>query len=97
MKLFIRKDPEYIIRLQIIKQGAQTEYINLVDTTIEDVKEWLKTLINAQNLSIFEEGRKTMINIRESVGGENGRSTSLSFRGLNPKQTFDLIIKNLPQ
>jgi len=95
MKLF-NPSPTYIIRLQIVKQGEQTEYINLEETTIEEVKVFLEEILKRETFSPFETGRVTSINIREALGGKNGKATSISFRGFSPQYIHDLIIKNIP-
>lgn len=97
MKLFI-PEKNYVIRLQILKQGEQAEYINLSETTMDEVEEFLRVVITDNvEISPFQNGRVTAINIRESLGGKNGVSRTISFKGLNPKETHDLIIKNLEQ
>ncbi len=98
MKLY-KREPEDIIRLQISRQGGeQTEYINLHQTTMDEVEKFCKRIIT-ENLKPdpFVEGKKTMINIRECKGGKNGKAKNISFRGLNPKETKDLIIDCLTE
>lgn len=94
MKLY-NYEPPYLIRLQIIKQGEQTEYITLAETTMEEAQNFCKTIIEKQNLSPFQTGKVTAINIREGMGAKNGLSRTISFKGLSPKETHDLIINNL--
>lgn len=93
MKIY-EYSPVYFVRLQITQQKQDAEYLTLCDTTIDEVKEFLTNLLNEQKISPFET-TKTSINIREALGGKNGKSTSISFRGLNPKKTLDLITNNL--
>lgn len=93
MKLYNR-EPLYLIRLQITQQKQKTEYVNLSDTTLDEVKEWIISLIEAQHISPFEKN-KTSVNIREAVGGKNGKGFNISFRGLTPEETKKLIIDSL--
>jgi len=91
MKIY-KYEPTYFVRLQIVKQKEEAEYLTLHETTIEEVKEMCKKVVVSQNITPFEKGYKTTINIREATGGTNGKSTSLSFRGINPIKVKDLIV-----
>lgn len=96
MKLY-KREPEYIVRLQISRQGGdQTEYINLHQTTMDEVEEFCTRIIR-ENVKAdpFIEGKKTMINIRESTDGKNGKAKNISFRGLSPKETHNLLLKKI--
>jgi len=95
MKIY-KPEPLYIIRLQIIRQGDKTEYINLCETNMDAVKAYCIKLIEKQRISPFVKGKVTAINIRESTAGKNGKSISVSFKGISPKETRDLIVKSLP-
>lgn len=57
--------------------------------------DYVKKLIEKQNISIFETGKLTNVEIRVGEGKQNGKSISVSFRGLEPKQVHDLIINDL--
>ncbi len=94
MKIF-KYEPTDFIRISIARQGDVTEYLSLVETTIPEVEVFLKELISSKNLSPFAKGKRTSINLREALGGMNGKSKSISFRGLSPKETTDLIVKKL--
>jgi hypothetical protein len=94
MKIY-KRQPEELVRLQIAKQGEETQYITLEDTTIAEVERICKMLISKQNLSPFEKGKVTSINMRYSLGGINGKSKSISFKGLSPKETLGIIVKHL--
>lgn len=90
MKIYEQK-PTYVIRLQVTKSGEDSEYLTLCETNPSDVERMCIELIEKQNLSPFLQGTRTSINIREAWGSKNGRSISLSFKGINPKQTIKLI------
>jgi hypothetical protein len=94
MKIYAHT-PQILVRLQIAKQGEDTQYLTLVDTTAKEVEEFCKKVISSQKIDIFATGLRTSINIREATGGDNGKSKSISFRGLNPKQTLQLLITHI--
>lgn len=94
MKIYEKK-PDLIIRISIYKQSFDREYLNVCETSMAQTMEYLKQLINKQNLSVFFTGKKTAITIREAIGSKNGKSINLSFKGLTPKETLDLITNDL--
>ncbi len=94
MKIY-KKEPDSLVRISIFKQGEAREYLTLCETTIDDVFSFCKEIIESQNLSVFNKGKKTAITIREAVGAKNGKSVNLSFTGLTPKETLGLIIYNV--
>ncbi len=94
MKIYTKK-PDSIIRISIFQQGFKREYLTLCEASFEQVFTYLKALIEGQHLSIFETGKKTSITVREASGSKNGKSINLSFRGLTPKETLDLITNDL--
>lgn len=85
-------NPQIIIRLQIVKQGDPVEYLSLQDTSMEEVETIVKELVIKQNLSPFAKGKRTAVNIRPFVGAKAGKQKSISFIGLSPKQTLNLIL-----
>ena len=87
--------PTFIIRVQIIRQGENTKYINLCDTTQKEAVEHISKTIEKQNISIFAKGNRTRIDIRECLGSKNGKSKSISFKGLSTQQTLDIITKSI--
>lgn len=95
MKIY-KQEPKKFIRIMISRKGDDTTcYLTLIDCTANQVEDFLKKLIHAQGLSPFQTGNVTSIGIREAVGAKNGTSKSLSFRGLSPKATYDLIVKSI--
>lgn len=95
MKIYIPPTAPDLVRVNIRKQGEKTEHITLQDTTPQAFLAWATIFINNEKLSIFEGGYKTTIEARESNAGENGKAISISFRGLSPAQTKEVILKNL--
>ncbi len=92
MKIRIREAVPYI-HVSITKFGDKTQYLPLEDTNSQEVQDMVKKVIESQNLSVFETGKKTQVIIREYVGAKAGKSVSLSFRGLSPSKTKELILK----
>lgn len=94
MKLYFY-DPPKLVRLQIIKQGEETKYINLCETNMKEVEEYVKKVISSVPISPFSKGRLTSINIREAIGGKNGKAKNISFKGLDTQSTYALLINHL--
>lgn len=97
MKIYSAPEPEFLIRVNIKKQGIKTEYITLCETTQNDCLYFIKQVIEKQNISPFQKGNITNIEIREAKGAINGKSISISFRGLEPKEVHKLILNELLQ
>ncbi len=88
-------DPPYLLRVNIKKQGEQTEFITICETTQSKCLFFIAEIIKEQNISPFQKGKVTNVEIREAKGSVNGKSVSLSFKGLEPKKVKELIIKAL--
>lgn len=95
MKIYQKREPEYLIRLQIIKQGFAREHLTLSDTTLEDTKVMVEKVVLEQNISPFEKGLLVNVNIREYQNGKNGKAISVSFRGFDPIEVLHLLEKHL--
>lgn len=95
MKIYQHK-PIHLVRLTITKLNEETFYLNLCDTNQEEVIIKLKKIIDNEKLSVFQEGNRTRVDIRDCIGGKNGKCKSISFKGLTPKETNDLIIAKIP-
>ena len=95
MKLYKQPEPPTLMRINIRKQGANTEHIAIEDAEQQELLDWAKALVEKQGLSIFCTGKVTVVEVRESVKGENGKAISFSFKGLEPKQVAEIIINNL--
>lgn len=95
MKIY-KPEPADLVRLQISQQGTETEYLTLIETNPIEFKKWFTELINKKvKINPFQTKRLTRVYIRYAKGGKNGKSISASFRGLNPKETIELIKNNL--
>ena len=84
-----------VLRINIKKQLVKTEILTIEDCIQSEFLEYVKKLIEAQNLSIFQTGKLTNIEIREGQGTMNGKSVSISFKGLEPIEVKNLIVKDL--
>ena len=91
MKVYTTPEPPYLMRINIKKQGEQTEFITLCETTQEEAFNFIKGIIEKQSISPFVKGKVTNVEIREAKGSKNGKSVSLSFKGLEPKEVYSLI------
>lgn len=81
-----------LIRVKISKKGVEEIYnINFCDTTLEDCVEKVSTFLNVLNLPVIAEGNKTSLVFRKTLGSKNLNSKSISFRGLEPKEVFELL------
>ena len=97
MKIFKKPDPTFFIRLQIKKQGEETQYISLIKTDLIKTEMFLKELIkkNANNFDPFCTTKKVSIHMREALGTKNLKSKSISFFGFTTIQVYNLINDNL--
>lgn len=95
MKIFKPSPSPTLIRVNIKKLGCQTEFITLCETTQTEVLEFVKGIIEKQKISPFVTGKVTTVELRESVGAKNGKSISVSFKGIEPKEVYSLIIREL--
>ena len=94
MKIY-KYEPKDLIRLMITSQLEKTEYLNLCETTISEVKELCEKAIAEKMISPFTSGKKTSINIREAIGAKNGKGLNISFRGLTPTETLEIILNKI--
>jgi hypothetical protein len=92
MKIYQEPEPPYLMRINIKRQLDKTEHITLCEATQQGCYDFIKALIEKQNLSVFQTGKLTNIEIREAFGSENGKSISLSFKGLSPVNVKQLIL-----
>ena len=96
MKLYKQQEPPTLMRINIKKQNSKTEHIAIEDAGQQELLDWVKALIEKQGLSIFCTGKITTVEVRESVKGENGKTISFAFKGLEPSEVSELILKNIP-
>lgn len=87
-------EPDDIIKVIIYKVGEGRQYLNLYDTTLEEVEAFIKKVIQDKNLSVFEGGKKTQIQIRPYKGGQYLiGAKSVSFRGMSALETYNAIVE----
>jgi len=95
MKIY-KHAPVDVIRISITKGKEKTMYLSLIDTTAFEVEVFIKDVVSkSDKCTPWVEGLSTSITIREAKGGKNGKSKSLSFRGLSPQETYDLLVANI--
>lgn len=98
MNIYHSQKTPYLIRLQIIKVGEKTRHLALENTTLEEVRNMVKEVISKEKISPFEKGKVTNVNIREYFPypeSKSGKAISVSFKGINPDRTLDLILWHL--
>lgn len=97
MKIHIPREPLEVIRLTFRKKEYDYEYIILEDTSIPEVKEFLKSVINKEvKIDPFYTGDRIGIDIREYRGSKAGVSESVSFKdSITPIELKEVILKAL--
>ena len=85
----------HIIRIMIQKQGQASLYLNLEETTVDEVINFITQLMGKQHISPLTTGKVTSIIIREYKDRKNGKSKSISVRGIEPKRVLDIITKSI--
>jgi hypothetical protein len=80
-----------IIRLTI-KSEKEIEYLNLIETTHEDVVKYLQNLFKENTV---KKGDKSTIDARYSYNGKNGKSIRVSLFDISAEKIKEKIIKNL--
>ena len=94
MKIYQPKQ-EVLVRVNFKKQGVKTEHLTLCECSPDEVYKLISDTVNHAGLSPFQKGKVTNIEIREAIGSINGKSTSLSFKGLEPKEVYELILNKI--
>ena len=80
-----------IIRLTI-KSEKEIEYLNLIETTHEEV---FKYLINLFKDYSFKKGDRTTIDTRYCLGSINGKSQRISLYGISAEKIKNKIVNSL--
>lgn len=94
MKIY-KHDYIFFIRLTIKRRGDKNLYIPLVETTLDKTEEMLRAAIRSATIDPLAKCNTTTIEMREATGGKNGAYRQLSFKGLSPQETFDLITNHV--
>lgn len=95
MKIFEQKESPLLIRVNIKKSGEETKHITLCETTQNEVKKWVVSILENQKINPLYCGKRTTIEIRESVGAKNGKSISVPLKGLTVNEVYNILIKQL--
>jgi hypothetical protein len=80
-----------IIRLTI-KSEKEIEYLNLIETTHEDVVKYLQNLFKENTV---KKGDKSTIDARYSYKGVNGRSIRISLFNISAENIKNKIVNSL--
>jgi hypothetical protein len=80
-----------IIRLTINKEKT-TDYLNLIDTTHEEVVKYLQNLFKEYTI---KKGDRTTIDTRFCLGSTNGKSIRVSLYGISVEEVKEKIVNNL--
>lgn len=94
MKIY-KHDYIFYIRLTIKRRGDKNLYLPLVETTLDETEMILREAIRGANIDPLAKCNTTTIEMREATGGQNGAYRQLSFKGLSPQETMDIITKHI--
>ena len=95
MRLYQRK-AEDIIRIRITQLGLPTEYFTVWECTMEEAHiHFQKVLANPKLPMQKSDKVVTSVQIRDSNDGKLGKAKTVSFKGLTPKQTKEILIESL--
>lgn len=94
MKIYKPKK-DVLVRVNFKKQGIKSEHLTLCECSSDEVYKLIYDTISNVGLSPFQKGKVTNVEIREATGSVNGKSISLSFKGLEPKETYNLILEKI--
>lgn len=92
MKIY-KHDYIFYIRLTFKRRGDKNLYLPLVETTLEETEKVIKEAIKTAKIDPFAKCNTTTIEMREAQGGENGKYRQLSFKGLSPDETRQIVIR----
>lgn len=84
-------EKQKIIRLTINKEKC-TEYLNLVETTHEDVVKYLQNLFKEYTI---KKGDRTTIDTRFCLGSTNGKSIRVSLYDISVEEVKEKILIDL--
>ena len=95
MKVYIQPIAPTLMRVNIKKTECKTEHITLCDATQDDVLNFIQGIVESKKISPFEKGYITNVEVRECIDSKNGKAKSISFRGINPHELKELILKKI--
>lgn len=92
IKIYDSKD---FVRIAIKQQLSKTETFSLSGITQQKCLSMFKKIIGAHSLSPFSRAKRTTIDIREDSRSKFCKTEIISFTGLTPKQTRNLIFNHI--
>jgi hypothetical protein len=95
MKVYIQPVAPILMRVNIKKTGCKTEHITLCEANQDDVLSLIESIVETKKISPFEKGYVTNVEVRECVDSKNGKAKSISFRGINPEELKEIILKTI--
>ena len=92
MKLY-KKNPKQLIRVKITRKGDDPHYITLDETTQMEAYVFCFELVEQLTVPATYNGPVTSVQFREALGGQNLKAISFSFKGLSPRDTYNLFVE----
>lgn len=96
MKIY-KHNPKNLIRVKITRKGDDTHYLTLCETTQLEAYVHCYELVERLTVPATYSGHVTSIQFREALGGQNLKAISFSFKGLSPRDTYNLIVESIIQ
>jgi hypothetical protein len=91
MKIY-KHDYIFFVRLTFKRRGDKNLYLPLVETTLDETEDMLRSAIRSAEIDPLAKCNTTTVEMREATGGVNGAYRQLSFKGLSPQETRNVII-----
>lgn len=85
----------FYIRLTFKRRGDKVLYLPLIETTLDETETMLQKAIRSTKIDPLIKCNTTTIEMREATGGINGDYRAISFKGLSPEETRNIIIKHI--
>jgi hypothetical protein len=91
MKIY-KHDYIFFIRLTFKRRGNKNLYLPLIETNLNETEEMLQKAIRSAKIDPLTKCNTTTVEMREATGGKNGAYRQISFKGLSPEDTKELVI-----
>lgn len=85
----------FFIRLTFKRRGDKNLYLPLVETNLDETETTLREAIRSVKIDPLAKCNTTAIEMREATGGTNGEYRQLSFKGLSPEETREIVINHI--
>lgn len=94
MKIY-KHNPKNLIRVKISRKGDDPHYLTLCETSQMEAYVYCYELVEQLTVPATYSGPVTSIQFREALGGQNLKAISFSFKGLSPRDTYNLIVESI--